>query len=265
VARNSKTKTVLPTSVEGLIAQSLDQIAAILIRAGVDLAAAERMLRRAFINAAYRAITASNTKSTQSQIASIAGVSRLDVRRLLDAKPGEKVTRGSSPPTRIQSVINGWRTDPAFHDKRGRARPLTKSDFQRLVRKFGRDVTPKALRLHLLRLELASEKDGVLHLHRQSKTQRPTAAHADLRFIASQLASIDFELGRRAYSTKRVSIYAPDNRTIRAIRQIALTRFETVLSSLASMSTRGINKAEKGASQRLLVSSTIAIETEDGK
>jgi hypothetical protein len=254
---------------EGLVAQALDRIAAILIRSGLDLPGAERLLRQAFIVAAAKAARTTNQKVTQSQIASIAGVSRLEVRRNLSKAKRSYGELESRPRSRIERVIFGWRTDTRFRTKNGKLRALSflgaRSEFDVLARKYGRDVTAKTLRVQLMSLGLVAVKAGKLHLQREAqKPGNSSAASADIRFIASQLANIDFELGRRAYLTRRVSISARDKKTVLALRRIATTRLETFLSSLVSLSAESrLNRdVDRKASQRLLVSSTIAIETE---
>jgi hypothetical protein len=257
---------------EELIAQSLDRFAAILIRAGLDLSAAERVLRRAFIKAAESALRQAKHKATQSRIASIAGVSRLEVRRFAAHSRRRKASETIKPRSRIESVISGWTSDPAYCTPTGKARPLTfrgsKSQFSILVQKYGRDVTAKTLRMQLVTQGLAVERSGAIYLTENAPiSKRSNAAFADLRHVASHLANIDFELGRRSYQTRRTSIVARDRKTIMAIQRIALTRFETVLNSLASMSTEAarVEMQDRRSPHRLIVSSTIALETEGKK
>ena len=257
---------------EGSIAQSLERFAAILIRGGLDLTTAERVLRRAFIRAAEIALRQSKQKVTQSRVASIAGVSRLEVRRF--AAHSRRTTAGEAvrPRSRIESVISGWTSDPAYCTTTGKARPLTfrgsKSQFSILVRKYGRDVTAKTLRMQLVTQGLAVERSGAIYLTENAPiSKRSNAAFADLRYVASHLASIDFALGHRSYQTRRTSIVARDRKTIMAIQRIALTRFETVLNSLASLSTETarMEMQDRRSPHRLIVSSTIALETEGKK
>jgi len=230
------------------------------------------MLRRAFIRAAENALRQAKQKVTQSRIASIAGVSRLEVRRFAAHARRTAASEPTKPRSRIESVISGWTSDPAYCTTTRKARPLTfrgsNSQFSILVRKYGRDVTAKTLRMQLVTQGLAVERHGVIHLTEDAPiSKRSNAAFADLRYVASQLASIDFALGRRSYQTRRTSIVARDRKTIMAIQRIALTRFETVLNSLASMSTETarLGMQDRHSPHRLIVSSTIALETEGKK
>ncbi len=257
------------SSVEGLIARSLEQIAAILIRAGLDLKSTERLVRGAFIRAAVRAIENAGGKATQSQIATIAGVSRLEVRNYTMRAPtavGRETLKSNS---RVEDVVGGWSHDAKYCDKRGKPKALTylgaNNQFASLVRKYGRDVTARTLRIQLVGRGIAEEKAGLIQLREKTPASKDwSAASSDLRFLASQLASIDFDLGRRAYVTRRISIDASDKKTIRAIQRIAADRLTIALNALASMSGEArLRGGRRSARHRLLVSSTIAMETED--
>jgi hypothetical protein len=267
VGRIRKSRAIGRHLNEGPISQSLDQLAAILLRTGLDSPAAEQLLRRAFVRAAARVSASSTHRPTQSQIASVSGVSRREVRALLGAKNSRKGDN-TEPTSRLAKLIDGWCNDPSFSTPRGLPRPLqhrgSKSEFDALVRKYGRDITKKTLRVHLAMLGLAREQDGQLLLIRATLPRnRYAAATSDLRFLASQLAHIDFELGRRKYFSKRVVLSAQERKSVEAMRQIAISRLGTVLHSLQSMSA----EPRKGRSRksvsphRLLVSTTIAVES----
>lgn len=226
------------------------------------------MLRRAFISVASRIAVPQHQKATQSQIAALAGVSRLEVRKVLadSSKRGGFATEANS---RIARLIAGWTRDQSF-SSRGVPRPLTlrgsTSEFDALVRKYGRDVTKKTLKVQMVALGFAKERDGKLVLIRESPpARRSAAASADLRFIVSQLGSIDFELGRREYSSRRVSIQARERKSAEAMKRIALTRLDTVINSLESMSAGKIYSKRKvrGQTHRLIVSTTVAVESGD--
>jgi hypothetical protein len=91
------------------------------------------------------------------------------------------------------------------------------------------------------------------------------ADSADLKFIATQLKAIDFTQGRRAYLTRRIAVFADNARSVMAMRQTANSRLETVLSSLATLSntSRGAGSARRTLRHRLIVTTTIATESEN--
>jgi hypothetical protein len=266
VAQTTKSGSTSLPRYESLISQSLDRIAAILLRAGIDSPAAEQLLRRAFISAASRIAVPGKRKATQSQIAALAGVSRLEVRReLTRANTGAQQNETN---TRIALLVNAWRSDPKFSTRVGAPRALqfhgSNSEFDALVRKYGRDVTKKTILVQLVMLGLAKERNGTLHLIRKTPSAyRSAAASSDLKFVASQLTNIDFELGRREYATRRVAISTKERKSAEAIRRIALSRLDTVMNSLESISvlSRHARKRKRDGSHRLLVSTTVAMES----
>lgn len=266
MALSEHQKSGSPSVHESLLAQALGQIATVLIRAGLDLPNAERLLRRAFIAAAVSASKSETTRTNQSHIASLAGVSRLEVRKLLNA---QKRSPDSDRRSRIDSILAGWSNDPEFSTKTRKPRPLSykgqTSEFSCLTKKYGRDVTSKALRVQLVNLGLATEKHGLIYqTHRSAANKRLSIASADLRFIASQLANVEFDLGRRSYFTRKVSIRASDRKAIKAMKRIAIDRLNTVFNSLTTLtSNRQENRKDLGTKHRLLVTSTITVESEE--
>jgi hypothetical protein len=248
------------------VSQSLDRVATILLKIGLDSPAAEKVLREAFIRAALRSCTSEKQRPTQSQVASLAGVSRREVRKLF-ATHSQKRNVGYSPNSRIAKLLEGWKNDGLFCARKGVPRPLehrgATSEFALLVRKYGSDITKKTFRVQLLKSGLAKEYQGKLALTRKAAmVQRDTAASADLEFVAAQLTSIDFELGKRRYASRRISISTTERKSAEAMRQIAVARLGTVLNSLKSMSVEARTKKnpKQTSTHRLLISTTIAVE-----
>jgi hypothetical protein len=269
VPRNKKTISSKHLRSDDLVALALDRIATILLRAGLDAPRAESLLRRAFISAASRMPLASR-RMTQSQVATIAGVSRLEVRKTLAAiryQPNVPSVRESS---RVSQLVQAWRTDKRFMTRDGKPRPLKvngpNSSFGRLVRIYGRDVTKRTLRDQLVRLGLAKELAGELWLNESAHPSRNNVIDtADLRFVASQLKAIDFAIGRRVYTTRQISVTARNKKSVLAFRQTASGRLETVLNSLESMSSQADRSAARKTTprHRLLVTATVATESDE--
>jgi hypothetical protein len=260
-----------PQQHEDLVGQSLLQIAAILLRIGIDAPQAERKLRHAFILAAQENAIASGVRVTQSQIASLAGISRLEVRTALT-----KLRSGRSQPhlgrrSRIDQIVDAWRSDPQFLDAHRRPKQLSvkghRSGFHQLVKKYGRDVTPTAIRNQLILRGFATEQDGILRLSRGADHQRQLSSAADLQFLTSQLSDINFQIGRRAYTTRRVAITSSEPKSVRVMRRIALERINAVLNSISELplqnSKRRTTRSGKD-SIRILITATVATE-EDSK
>lgn len=271
VAKNpASTRPVSATrSRTELVDRSLYRIAAILLRIGLDAPAAERMLRKAFILAARDHVERTSPRATQSHIASLAGVSRREVRIAKPRQPsrGNSASQHASP-TRLQEIVTAWRTDPRFADRRGRPRPLSltpgRNSFDDLSKSYGRDVTTKTLKDQLIQKRLVEEQQGKLVLLAISAVPRREAGDSDLQFLASQLQAINFHLGRRAYVTKRVSISADDRKSAQRIRRLVTERLEPLLNSIASLSANPTGKPNRRQGDRFRILVSTAIATEEG-
>lgn len=244
-----------------------NHVARLLLRLGIDAPNAQRTLRNAFVFAAREKARASGGRATQSQIASLAGMSRLEVRSVLAERAQLSKRRESG---RLKQLVDAWRTSSAFLDARGRPRTLDlkgpRGSFEHLVRLYGRDVTSKTLRDELIAHGFASLRDGKIQLLGLSDriSDEQIAADADVRFIISQLEGIELHLGRRSYVTRRISVSAHDRKTIYLLKGIASSRLETALSAIvATRVTAPRRRSEKIATRkRLIVSATIATETQ---
>jgi hypothetical protein len=253
-----------------LLAQTLSSVASILLRLGFNAPQVEKLLRRAFVNAATINARATGWRATQSQIASLAGVSRLEVRRILAEK-----SSGSLPSvrhlSRLEQVLTAWRTDPAFLNKRGSPRPLRftgpTSPFSKLVRKYGRDVTIKTLRDQLVSANAATERQGymVISPNRERHSKQALAASADLRFLEAQLKEMDLRMGKRAYVTRRTSVWVADKKSARRPQREALEKVGLMLAAINSISSRSSSGASSSnrSNHRILITATIATESRE--
>lgn len=258
-------KNRIPRAQDAL-AQVLTQIASMMMRMGLDAPAAERLLRTAFVQAAARKLQNSPVRRTQSRIASLAGVSRLEVRTIL-ARAGREETARQS---RVDSIVAGWRSDPLFTDARGRPRGLVmrggRASFEHLARKYGRDVTPRALREELLRHRLIKIDGNIVSpvAAAKARSDETIAAESDLKFLASQLAGFDFNQGRRNFAVRRGIVLSGDKKRQSMIKHIALARMQTVLNSLSQMSVP-LRDQKKGGSRRsrILLTAVVAADSEE--
>jgi hypothetical protein len=144
-----------------------------------------------------------------------------------------------------------------------------KGTFEHLARKYGRDVTPKALQDEFVQRGLARVVDRKILLLKPGRRKRREAisAESDLKSIVSQLEGINFNSGRRAYVVRRATVATPDFRAVQMLKGIAIRRIEAVLNSLAEMSSDRLSiTAKKGRlARRLLITATIATESEEEK
>ena len=267
-----KSPQSVPRGNEDAVVRALSKIAAILLRIGFDSPRSEHLLRRAFVLAALNKARDEKIRATQSEIATLAGISRLEVRKMLSRRD-VTVKRGVRVrSTRVDQIIEGWRGDARFVDRHGQPRTLKVSGsqgaFPSLVKAYGRDVTVRTLRNRLVREGVAIEKNGRISLRATPKTRTGSvaAAESDLRFLESQLEDIDFGIGKRTYTTRRIFLLAKEKKSIQRLRRVALERMSIVLGAfVASAEPQESGKRESRSRHRLIVSTTVAAEAEGEK
>jgi hypothetical protein len=253
---------------ESIVSRLLERFASILLRLGFDSPRAELLLRSAFVLEAARKARKIGARSTQSQIALLAGVNRLDVRRILASPNQAKLSTSSGRRSRVERVLFAWSQDPAFANEQGHPKALSfvgaNSQFERLVRKYGRDISARTLREDLIKNKLAVQDGPRLVLARRGKTKGKisSAALADLAYLDSQLARFNFSQGRRDYVVRRLCLSGSDSRLLKLAQRKATARIENALNSLEpiqrSLATQRPGRG-RGA-KRLLITTTIATE-----
>jgi len=242
-----------------------------LLRLGIDAPNAQRLLRRAFVIAAWDRARNLPERTTQSRIASIAGISRLEVRSILSRGESLASLAFSRQTTRIEKAIGGWRTDPLFLNARGQPKALglrgKRGTFEHLAKKYGTDVTPKALQDEFLQRGIARKGKRKIFLLNSDRESRPDAvsARADLKSIMSQLEGINFNSGRRAYVVRRATVATLDLRAVQMLKRIAVRRIDAVLNSLTEMSSdrHPPSPKKRRLARRLLITAMIASESEE--
>lgn len=136
--------------------------ARLLLRNGVTYTALAAALKRVFLEAAQDELAARGMPQTDSALTLLSGVHRRDVRTLLRGAP-EAPVPSREPLSLASQVVARWMLDPAFHDGRGRPRPLGRGggsdSFDGLVHSVSSDVRPRAVLEELKRLGSADEDE----------------------------------------------------------------------------------------------------------
>jgi len=198
-------------------------------------------MRAAFVQAADAYARSHGIHANQSQIATLSGVNRVDVRRLL-VKNSKRRALPQAQQSRLDLVLAAWRSDARFRDDRGRAKPLSyrgkNSDFSVLVRRHGRDVTAKSILQQLLRARAVEVKAERLVISRKGlgTSTEAIAARADLKFLEAQLSGLRLRLGRRAYVSRSVSIQVADQKMARRLQRSMLQKIHLMLSAMDAIS-----------------------------
>jgi hypothetical protein len=147
------------------------------LRAGLGAGEFALASKLAFIRVAAESATIAHRLNV-SAIAASTGLTRKEVRALL-ALLGSSgpVPRRDTSRQRTVRVLQGWITDPAFHDRDGAPLQLSmrggEVSFEGLVRRFAGDVTPVSVFRELQRSGSVSRaKNGMIRLRKQSTRHR---------------------------------------------------------------------------------------------
>jgi hypothetical protein len=151
---------------EDVFVEFLSEFANHLIKCGITMVEFRAAAQTAFVQAALSTARLQNSRVNQSAVAAITGLTRTQVRALL-RNPRER------PPTvgaRLLAVVSGWRSDPEFTDADGNPLRLPlapgRHSFPALIKKYGRDVSRRALLSEMSRMGFVRQRSGSVSLHR---------------------------------------------------------------------------------------------------
>jgi len=135
----------------------LNDFSELLLRAGITAPEMGDLFRLAFVGAAANTTRLRNDRVNQAAVAAMTGLTRVEVKKLLDQKTALPV---ATQLTRhwTARLVEGWRSDPDFTDRQGSPLVLFAgkgaASFSELVRRYSGDMTPRAARQELSRLGL---------------------------------------------------------------------------------------------------------------
>jgi len=188
----------------------VEQLAALLLPRGVTPRRFGEVVRTAFVQAAANRARLLNGRVNYSRVAAQTGLSRADVKRLLQADSSGLFNRATSrsDQTPVERVISGWRQDSEFTTRHGTPRTLSISgpsgSFRLLVKKHGGDVPHRAVLEELKRARVVTIKRGVISLNNGRRFHRS----GDLSFLGVVMPALMDGL-RIASGTTRRGTLAP--------------------------------------------------------
>ena len=168
--------------------RALRPIARFLMKAGIGYREFAEIAKCAFVDVATSDYGLRGRPTNISRVAVMTGLTRKEVKRLR-----EKIAAGSQviltrviPPAEI---IEKWHSDPAFLDASDRPLKLPfdgpTPSFAQLVRKYGGDIPPGAMRTELKRVGAVEEgMDGTLTI--KKRYFRPVSEQAQLERALGQ-------------------------------------------------------------------------------
>lgn len=132
----------------------LGELALALLPRGITPKSFSRLAREAFIRAAARQARLRNGKVNHSKIAALTGLPRKEIKRIL-SRPSTGLESDATTRMPSERVLRGWLTDRRFLTRHGRPKPLVPVgeafSFERLVKEYGGDVSPRAVLEELVR------------------------------------------------------------------------------------------------------------------
>lgn len=236
----------------------------ILLRNGVDCGSFEEEVRQVYARLAMTEFALEGRKPTVSRAATLTGLSRKEVARLLQQAEQSETAEPVSQ-NRAASVVAGWVRDPDFQDGRGEPRPLSMDDagggFPALVKRYSRDVPAATVLDELVRVGAAERlADGRARL--LSRSYVPTRDDvAKLQFLGTDARYLIETIGHNLshggsearYQRKVLYDDVPDELAER-FRHLAAERCQALLEELdqvLSRYDRGANPDVVGSGRRI--------------
>ena len=126
------------------------------MKGGVGFREFSEIAKRAFVDVATKDYGIRGRPTNISRVAVMTGLTRKEVRRIRQLNE-EGNEESASKDTPISQILHRWHTDTEFLTEAGSPRPLTQSgesaSFASLVKKYGGDVPPGAMRTELERID----------------------------------------------------------------------------------------------------------------
>lgn len=150
---------------------ALRPIARLLMKAGIGYREFAEVSKCAFVDVSTSDFGLRGRPTNISRVAVMTGLTRKEVKRLRD-----KIDSGTQVETTkvipLSEIIHQWHTDSDYVDARGKPKELSfdvgKHSFASLVKKYGGDIPPGAMRTELKRVKAIEEaKGGMLVVQRR--------------------------------------------------------------------------------------------------
>ncbi len=239
----TKSSPSLQATLRAAVHKVLRPLTRLLIRNGVDCASFEEEVRRVYVEVAMSDFALGSRKPSVSRAATLTGLSRKEVSRLLTPLSDEAIE--ASPlgaNNRAAAVVSGWVRDAEFQDGTTQPRPLAMEDnaagFPALVRRYGGDVPPRAVLDELIRVGAAEVlADGRTRLTARSYLPaRDDAAKIDIlgTDVSHLLETIYHNLehtGPEARYQRKVLYDDVPAEHVEAFKRLAAERCQVLLES----------------------------------
>lgn len=138
----------------------------ILLRQGISFAEFAEVAKAVYVEVALKDFKVTGRKATRTRIAVMTGLTRKEVKRVIDEATKERYELKTSY-NRLGRVLVGWHTDPDFTGPYGMPLELQYESsnpeeltFSNLVRRHSGDMSPRSILDELIRVGAVKETEG---------------------------------------------------------------------------------------------------------
>jgi hypothetical protein len=220
--------------------QLLLELALALLPRGITPSGFSKLAREAFIRAAAGHARLRNGKVNHSKVAALTGLPRRDIRRILNLPPASGLEADTTARMPSERVLRGWLTDRRFLTRTGRPKSLALSrgtfSFDRLVKEYAGDVSPRAVLEELMRSRTVRRSGERLSL-KASKRPSPRVGLGSLARVIPTLVDGLRIASRHSASTLdsvlyRLRLQAATEAELTLIRQRCSSAVHSLLHGL---------------------------------
>lgn len=251
--------------------QLLFELALALLPRGVTPKCFSKLAREAFIRAAADHARMRNGKVNHSKIAAITGLPRKEIRQILSRPSPASLELDAATSMPSERVVRGWLSDKRFLTRRGRPKILAIGgdaiSFDRLVKEYGGDISPRAVLEELMRSRKVARNGRRVELHASKRPNPrnvlgplarviPTLVDG-LRVASHQQAST---IGSALY---RLRLNAATEGELALIRQRSSSAVQSLLHGLKeSLEHEFTVPIRKGSSRHALTLTVLLVNTD---
>jgi len=231
----------------------------ILLRNNVSHQTLAELAKQVYVDVAAEEFGIAGKKQTVSRIAILTGLTRKDVRRLLEPQP-EREDGATEEYHRATRVISGWVRDPDYGDGKGHPHPLRmegkRNSFSELVKRYSGDIPVRAMLDELLHVGAVKQlKDGRIcllsrgYIPQKGPVEKLQVLAAD---TADLIATIDHNLYQKPTQPRFQRKVMYDNVSAEAAKEfevLAAAQGQELLEALdrwLAHRDRDVNPASKG-------------------
>ncbi|MEM7282845.1 MAG: DUF6502 family protein [Pseudomonadota bacterium] len=212
-----------------------------LLTHGVSYREFDDVVRAIFVDVATKEFGIRGRPTNASRVAVLTGLTRKQVKKIRDALVVNEIEETAAP-NQASLVLSGWHSDHRFVNTDGTPKPLPFEDgdtsFSELVRKYGKDIPPRAMLRELKRTNAVEEmKDGrVRALNRYSVSDTTPE-----RKLSSLAEAIGYFMSTVTYNLmnedtgrleRRVTALAPSLKDLDNFDELARPRAQQMLEDI---------------------------------